>query len=47
MSTEYFFIPSAFVALYGIYNIYKIKQRLRSIEIMLPTMKVSDFETIV
>lgn len=36
--TEYLFIPSACMALYGFYNIYKIKQRLRELELMIPTI---------
>lgn len=47
---KYCFIPSACIALYGIYNIFKIKKRLTEIEKSLPTMetrikKVEDVAT--
>ncbi len=48
MKTEYLFIPSACIAIFGIYNILKIKKRLNEIEQTLPTMetRIQKVETI-
>lgn len=37
--TDYIFIPSACIAMYGMYNIFKIKKRLNEIEVILPLIE--------
>ena len=40
MKTEYLFIPSACIAMFGIYNICKLKKRLSEIEnLLMPTIE--------
>lgn len=40
MKTEYLFIPSACIAMFGIYNICKLKKRLTEMEtLLMPTIE--------